>query len=63
MKQRHHKTESVLCEEQYEEAPQIRLSERDSIAFVNALKYPAPPNEFLQNVRRKYADKRFLLPR
>ena len=50
------KTESNTTD-LYQEAAPIRLSERDSIAFVNAIKYPPKPNDFLKEVMRKYASK------
>ena len=45
---------SQNCAERYVEATPLVLSERDSTALVNSIRYPNKPNDFLKETMRKH---------
>ena len=41
-------------DQRYVEVAPLRLSERDSIAFINSIRFPPEPNDFLKETMRKH---------
>ena len=44
------------CAELYVEATPLVLSQRDSTAVVNSIRYPKKPNDFLKETMRKHRE-------
>lgn len=44
------------CSERYVEATPLVLSQRDSTALVNSIRYPSKPNDFLKETMRKHRE-------
>lgn len=55
--QRNNSANEEALATQYKETSPGPLSERDAIAFVNGLKFPAAPNAFLKSLMKKHPRK------